>query len=56
MERLIGAARTVGRHGDRDATLISLMYRHGLYVAEVNCLHWEDIDVYAALLHVRRLK
>src|SRR5215831_20363804 len=28
VERLIGAARQVGRHGHRDATLILLMYRH----------------------------
>ena len=56
VERLIGAARKVGRHGDCDATLILLMYRHGLRVAEVSCLRWEHIDVHAALLHVRRLK
>ena len=56
VERPIGAARKVGRHGDRDATLILLMYRHGLRVAEVSRLRWEHIDVHAALLHVRRLK
>jgi type 1 fimbriae regulatory protein FimB/type 1 fimbriae regulatory protein FimE len=55
VERPIGAARKVGRHGDRDATLILLMYRHGLRVAEVSRLRWEHIDVHAALLHVRRL-
>jgi len=56
VERLIGAARKVGRHGDRDATLILLMYRQELRVAEANRLRWEPIDVHAALLHVRRLK
>jgi integrase len=56
VERLIGAARKVGRHGHRDATLLLLMYRHGLRVAEVSRLRWEHIDVHAALLHVRRLK
>jgi len=56
VERLIGVARKVGRHGDHDATLILLMYRHGLRVAEVSRLRWEHIDVHAALLHVRRLK
>jgi type 1 fimbriae regulatory protein FimE len=56
VERLIGAARKVGRHGDRDTTLILLMYQHGLRVAEVSRLRWEHIDVHAALLHVRQLK
>jgi type 1 fimbriae regulatory protein FimE len=55
MERLIGAARKVGRHGHRDATLLLLMYRHGLRMAAVSRLRWEHIDVHAALLHVRRL-
>lgn len=56
VERLIGAARQVGRHGHRDATLILLMYRHGLRVAEVSSLRWAHIDLPTALLHVRRLK
>jgi integrase len=56
VERLIGAARQVGRHGHRDATLILLMYRHGLRVAEVSSLRWTHIDLPTALLHVRRLK
>ena len=34
VQRLIGAACKVGQHGDRDATLILLMYRHGLRVAD----------------------
>ena len=55
VERLISAARKVGRYGDRDATLMLLMYRHGLRVAEVSSLRWEHVDMYAALLHVRRL-
>jgi len=56
VERLIGAARQVGRHGPRDATLMRLMYRHGLRVAEVSRVRWAHIDVPTALLHVRRLK
>jgi site-specific recombinase XerD len=38
VERLIGAARQVGRHDDRDATLILRMYRQGLRVAEASRL------------------
>lgn len=30
VDQLMRAARQVGRHGQRDATLILLMYRHGL--------------------------
>lgn len=56
VERLISAARKGGRYGDRDATLMLLMYRHGLRVAEVSSLRWEHVDMHAALLHVRRLK
>jgi len=54
--QLIQAARHVGRHGHRDATLILLMYRHGLRVSEVSTLRWDAIDLHTALLHVRRLK
>jgi integrase len=56
VERLIGRARQVGRHGDCDATLILLMYRQGLHVAEASRLRWEHIDGHAALPHVWRLK
>jgi type 1 fimbriae regulatory protein FimB/type 1 fimbriae regulatory protein FimE len=56
VDQLMRAARQVGRHGQRDATLILLMYRHGLRVSEVNRLRWESIDLKTALLHVRRLK
>src|SRR5262245_27840131 len=54
--RLISASRKVGRDGERDGSLMLLMYRHGLRVAEVSRLRWEQVDVHAALLHVRRLK
>jgi type 1 fimbriae regulatory protein FimE len=53
---LIRAARQRGRYGHRDATLLLLMYRHGLRVAEVVRLRWEMLDLKAALLHVRRVK
>lgn len=33
IERLQEAARRLGRHGHRDATMIRLTYRHGLRVS-----------------------
>lgn len=56
VERLIKAARKVGRHRSRDAAMILLMYRHGLRVGEVTDLRWEQFDLAQGLFHVRRLK
>jgi len=54
--RLIAAAGRVGRHRERDAALVLLMYRHGLRVSEVVALEWGQVDFTTATLHVRRLK
>jgi type 1 fimbriae regulatory protein FimE len=56
VDQLIAAARKVGRHPVRDATLILLMYRHGLRVSEAMALRWDAVDLHAGLLHVRRVK
>lgn len=53
---MIGAARKAGRHGERDAALILLAFRHGLRVCELCALRWEQVDLKAGLLHVRRRK
>ncbi len=50
------SARTIGRHGHRDDTLILIMFRHALRVSEVITLRWEQVDLKQGLLHVRRLK
>jgi integrase len=34
VDKLITAAKNIGRHGHRDATLILIAYRHGLRVPE----------------------
>jgi len=34
IDRLVAAARRLGRHGHRDATMILIAYRHGLRVSE----------------------
>ena len=56
VEKLIGSARRLGRHGHRDATMIMLAYRHGLRVSELVSLRWEQVDLQQGLLHVRRRK
>src|SRR5690349_1085120 len=56
VERLIGAARKVGRYGQRDATLLLVAYRHGLRVGELVALRWEQVDLDQGLLHVVRSK
>ena len=56
VERLITAAKSVGRHKRRDATLILLAYRHGLRVSELVALRWDMVDIKQGLLHVNRLK
>lgn len=55
LAKLISAARK-GRYGQRDATLVLLMARHGLRVSEAIDLEWDQIDFTKAHLHVRRLK
>jgi type 1 fimbriae regulatory protein FimE len=56
VDHLIWTARQRGRYGPRDATLLLLMYRHGLRVAEVVRLRWDMLDLKAAWLHVRLVK
>ena len=56
VERLIASAKSVGRHGHRDATLILVAYRHGLRVSELVALRWDMVDLKQGLLHVSRLK
>src|SRR5437879_11391469 len=55
-ERLIREAGKLGRHGQRDAALLTLAYRHGLRVSELVALRWDVIDLKQGLLHVNRLK
>jgi len=56
VEALVMAAREIGRHGHRDATLILLAYRHGLRVSELVSLRWEQVDLRQGLIHINRRK
>jgi integrase len=48
--------KSKGRHAHRDSTLILLIYRHGLRVAEVASLRWEQIDWNGGTIYVKRVK
>jgi type 1 fimbriae regulatory protein FimB/type 1 fimbriae regulatory protein FimE len=55
IEALIGATKH-SRYPQRDATLILVIYRHGLRASEACDLEWSQVDFSAATLHVRRVK
>jgi type 1 fimbriae regulatory protein FimB/type 1 fimbriae regulatory protein FimE len=55
VEKLIEAAKQ-NRHGNRDALMVLLAYRHGLRAKEVVELRWEQVDFKGGRLHVRRAK
>ena len=44
------------RHGQRDATLILICFRHGLRASELCELQWSDLEFETATLHLRRAK
>jgi type 1 fimbriae regulatory protein FimE len=56
IELLMKAAKSIGRHGHRDSTLILIAYRHALRVSELVTLRWDSIDLGHGLMHVNRLK
>jgi len=56
IEKLLNAAKQVGRYGQRDLAMILMAYRHGLRVSELIALKWSQIDLKQGLLHVIRRK
>ena len=56
VEKLMAAARSIGRHGHRDASMILIAYRHALRVSELVALRWDQVDLSQGLLHVVRRK
>lgn len=53
---VVAAASQVGRHGQRDAALILVAYRHGLRVSELVALRWDQVDLAQGLVHIVRSK
>ncbi len=56
VKKLIEAARTTGRHGERDALLILMSYRHALRVGEIVDLEWEQVKLESKKINIERLK
>src|SRR3954466_1919472 len=56
VERLLKAAAAGKECGHRDATMITLAYRHGLRVGELVAVRWDQLDFRQATFHVRTLK
>src|SRR2546427_11285875 len=50
VDAMVQAARKSGRHRVRDATIIIMMYRHGLRTAELVALRWQQVDLKAGYL------
>ena len=56
IEKLIDAAKNSGRHKQRDALLITMLYRHGLRTQELVQMQWEQVMFDQSRLHVTRAK
>jgi len=55
IDKLIAATKG-SRYPQRDATLILVVYRHGLRASEACDLEWSQVDFNTATLHIRRVK
>ena len=55
MEKLLAELRR-NRHGHHDWLIGLMIYRHGLRVSEACDLRWDDIDLAARTIVIRRLK
>jgi type 1 fimbriae regulatory protein FimB len=55
IEALLATLRA-NRHGQRDWLIGLMIYRHGLRVSEACDLRWDDIDLAARTICIRRLK
>jgi len=56
VDAMMKAAKGVGLHGERDAAMILMLFRHGLRTAELVALKWSQIDLKKGYLDVHRAK
>ncbi len=50
IERISKAAKSAGRHGHRDRTMITIVYHHALRVSELVNLKWSQVDLTQGLM------
>ncbi|MFT5318404.1 MAG: type 1 fimbriae regulatory protein FimE [Chlamydiales bacterium] len=55
-DQLIAALKKKSRNPNRDALLVTMMFRHGLRVGEAVTLKWDQIDFKDSTIRVNRLK
>jgi site-specific recombinase XerD len=55
VSKLLGALKG-NRHGHRDWLIGLMIYRHGLRVSEACDLRWDDLELAARTINIRRLK
>jgi integrase len=53
---LVDAAKESGRYGQRDALLLTMLYRHGLRTQELITMTWDQVMFEEGRLHVTRAK
>lgn len=56
IDLLMKAAKTTGRHRNRDVAIILMMFRHGLRSAELVYLKWQHIDLMGGNIDITRVK
>lgn len=56
IDRLLAAAKTFPRYGQRNYLLVLLAYRHALRISEVIDIRLSDIDLDSGRIYCRRLK
>lgn len=56
VDKLRRAASMMGRHGERDSTMILVAFRHGLRVSELIAWRWDQVDLDAGTVYVTRVK
>lgn len=56
VDQLRKAAGKVGRHSHRDATMILIAYTHGLRASELVALRWDQVDLKALTIYIKRSK
>jgi len=55
IEKILSAVRNNAKDGQRDATMVLMMYRYGLSIKELLLLRWEQIDTKLGLLYSENL-